>query len=139
MAYNFNIKMGTQNYTIEIDSKAKYGCFEHDQLGDESLKTTKSKRMKATLKTTTTQTATLKTSKTTNKNFNPVDLKLTEVQADVYNVIYVRQNSGQLTMRSHIQEALADRDKSWICKVIRALIAKGLVERYEQRYYKLAT
>lgn len=36
MAYNFNIKMGTQNYTIEIDSKAKYGCFEHDQLGDES-------------------------------------------------------------------------------------------------------
>lgn len=91
------------------------------------------------MKTTTTQTATLKTSKTTNKNFNPVDLKLTEVQADVYNVIYARQNSGQLTMRSHIQEALADRDKSWICKVIRALIAKGLVERYEQRYYKLAT
>lgn len=34
--YNFNIKMGTQNYTIDIDSKAKYGCFEHDTLGDES-------------------------------------------------------------------------------------------------------
>ncbi len=36
MAYNFNIKMGTQNYTIEIDSKAKYGCFEHNELGDNS-------------------------------------------------------------------------------------------------------
>ena len=34
--YNFTTKIGTQNYTIEIDTKAKYGYFEHDTLGDES-------------------------------------------------------------------------------------------------------
>jgi hypothetical protein len=34
MAYNFNLKMGTQNFTVEVDTKAKYGCFEHDTLGD---------------------------------------------------------------------------------------------------------
>jgi hypothetical protein len=36
MAYNFNCKLGTQNYTIDIDVKNKYGCFEHDHLGDQS-------------------------------------------------------------------------------------------------------
>lgn len=34
--YNFTTKIGTQNYTIEIDPKALYGYFEHDELGDES-------------------------------------------------------------------------------------------------------
>ncbi len=34
--YNFNLKMGTQNYTVEVDTKAKYGYFEHDYLGDGS-------------------------------------------------------------------------------------------------------
>ncbi len=34
MAYNFNLKMGTQNFTVEVDTKAKYGCFEHDTFGD---------------------------------------------------------------------------------------------------------
>jgi hypothetical protein len=34
MAYNFNLKMGTQNFTVEVDTKVKYGCFEHDTLGD---------------------------------------------------------------------------------------------------------
>jgi len=36
MKYNFNCKLGTQNYSIEIDTKAKYGYFEHDRLGDQS-------------------------------------------------------------------------------------------------------
>ena len=36
MAYTFNVKMGTQNYTIEIDTKSKYGYFEHNEIGDES-------------------------------------------------------------------------------------------------------
>jgi hypothetical protein len=34
--YNFTTKIGTQNYTIEIDPKSLYGYFEHDTLGDES-------------------------------------------------------------------------------------------------------
>ena len=34
--YNFTIKLGTQNYTIEIDERSKYGYFEHNELGDES-------------------------------------------------------------------------------------------------------
>jgi hypothetical protein len=34
MSYNFNLKFGTQNFTVEVDTKAKYGCFEHDTLGD---------------------------------------------------------------------------------------------------------
>ena len=36
MKYNFNCKLGTQNYTIDIDVKNKYGYFEHDTLGDQS-------------------------------------------------------------------------------------------------------
>jgi len=36
MKYNFNCQLGTQNYTIQIDVKSKYGCFEHDRLGDRS-------------------------------------------------------------------------------------------------------
>ena len=35
MAYNFTVKLGTQNFTISIDPKARYGCFEHDQLGED--------------------------------------------------------------------------------------------------------
>jgi len=35
MAYNFNLKLGTQNFTVDIDVKKKYGYFEHDTLGDE--------------------------------------------------------------------------------------------------------
>ena len=34
--YNFTTKIGTQNYTIEIDPKSAYGFFEHNELGDES-------------------------------------------------------------------------------------------------------
>lgn len=36
MKYNFNCQLGTQSYTIQIDVKNKYGCFEHDRLGDNS-------------------------------------------------------------------------------------------------------
>jgi hypothetical protein len=34
--YNFNTQLGTQNYTIQLDVAKKYGCFEHDRLGDQS-------------------------------------------------------------------------------------------------------
>jgi hypothetical protein len=34
MDYKFNTKLGTQNFTIGIDVKSKYGYFEHDTLGD---------------------------------------------------------------------------------------------------------
>jgi len=34
MAYNFNLKLGTQNFTVSIDVENKYGYFEHDTLGD---------------------------------------------------------------------------------------------------------
>ena len=34
--YNFTTKIGTQNYTIEIDPKSLYGYFEHNEIGDES-------------------------------------------------------------------------------------------------------
>jgi len=32
--YNWNIRLGTQNFTVAIDSKEKYGWFEHESLGD---------------------------------------------------------------------------------------------------------
>lgn len=85
--------------------------------------------MKKKMKTTTV-TKTLKT--------NPADLKLTEVQATVYKLITDRHQSGQLTTRADIEKALGGKDKSWICRILKSLSAKGLVERYEQRYYKLA-
>jgi len=32
--YNWNLRMGTQNFTVVVDTKAKYGWFEHDYHGD---------------------------------------------------------------------------------------------------------
>jgi len=69
---------------------------------------------------------------------NPVDLSLTAVQFQVYNTVLTRHQSGQLTTRANIEEALGGRDKSWICRILRALSDRGLIERYQQRYYKLA-
>lgn len=33
--YNFDVKLTTKNFTVEIDTRANYGYFEHDELGDE--------------------------------------------------------------------------------------------------------
>ena len=33
--YNFDEHYETKSFSIDIDSKAEYGYFEHDQLGDE--------------------------------------------------------------------------------------------------------
>lgn len=35
MLYNFNQKLSTEKFTIEIDTAANYGYFEHNTLGDE--------------------------------------------------------------------------------------------------------
>lgn len=68
---------------------------------------------------------------------NPLDFCLTVVQADVLQIIAKRTKAGRITTRIDISEALGGKDKSWTCRILRALIDKGLVERYEQRYYKL--
>jgi predicted transcriptional regulator len=68
---------------------------------------------------------------------NPLDFCLTVVQADVLQIIAKRTKAGRITTRMDISEALGGKDKSWTCRILRALIDKGLVERYEQRYYKL--
>lgn len=39
-------------------------------------------------------------------------------------------------MRSDIEVGLGGKDKSWVCRILRALSDKGLIERYVQRYYK---
>lgn len=33
--YNFDTKLNTKNFTVEIDTQANYGYFEHNDLGDE--------------------------------------------------------------------------------------------------------
>jgi len=68
---------------------------------------------------------------------NPLDFCLTVVQADVLQIIAKRTKAGRITTRMDVSEALGGKDKSWTCRILRALIDKGLVERYEQRYYKL--
>jgi len=35
MLYDFSIKLGSQNFTIDIAPDDKYGYFEHNELGDE--------------------------------------------------------------------------------------------------------
>lgn len=34
--YDFSLRLGTQNYDIGVDTKAKYGYFEHNELGEDS-------------------------------------------------------------------------------------------------------
>lgn len=70
--------------------------------------------------------------------FNPVDLQLTAVQSGVYSILLARHQSGQLTTRADIETALGGKDKSWICRILRVLSEKGLIERYQQRYYKIS-
>lgn len=67
---------------------------------------------------------------------NPVDLHLTLVQTNVLTIIKRRYAEGKLTMRSDIEVELGGKDKSWVCRILRALHDKGLIERYVQRYYK---
>lgn len=74
---------------------------------------------------------------TKTSKINPAEFMLTERQAAVYKLVKSRQNSGKVTTRLDIQNDLGGMDKSWICRVLKALIEKCLIERYEQRYYKL--
>lgn len=34
MNYNFDVKIETEHFTVQVDTAAKYGYFEHNQLGD---------------------------------------------------------------------------------------------------------
>jgi len=34
MSFNWNLEISTKNFTIQIDTQAKYGYFEHEKLGD---------------------------------------------------------------------------------------------------------
>lgn len=36
MAYNFDKKFQAGKYTVEVDTAAMYGYFEHDELGEDS-------------------------------------------------------------------------------------------------------
>jgi len=80
-----------------------------------------------------------KTIRKKTKSLNPVDLCLTPTQHKAYLFIAKRHAAGQITKRSDIQAALNNVDRAWICRIIDVLIDRGLVERYKQRYYKLAT
>lgn len=33
--YNFNVQIKTKNFEVKVDTKAAYGYFEHDRLGEE--------------------------------------------------------------------------------------------------------
>jgi len=71
--------------------------------------------------------------KMTNKPF----MALTQAQSDVFRVVRTRQNAGKITTRADIEKQLDMNDKSWTCRILKALIEKGAIERYDQRYYKL--
>lgn len=68
---------------------------------------------------------------------NPLDFCLTVVQSEVLKIVARRTKAGRITTRLDISEALGGKDKSWTCRILRALLDKGLIEKYEQRYYKL--
>jgi len=34
MTYNFDVKRETKNFEVQVDTAAKYGYFEHKELGD---------------------------------------------------------------------------------------------------------
>jgi len=68
---------------------------------------------------------------------NPLDFCLTVVQSEVLKIVARRTKAGRITTRLDISEALGGKDKSWTCRILRALLEKGLIEKYEQRYYKL--
>lgn len=80
----------------------------------------------------------MKISTTRTTKIDPaVQHSLTAVQAEVFGII--KKRHGKVTTRADIEAAAGSKDKSWICRILKSLIAKGLVERYEQRYYRLAT
>lgn len=43
------------------------------------------------------------------------------------------------TTSGDLSKAWGDKERSYVYRVLKVLTDKGLVERYSQRYYKLAT
>lgn len=79
--------------------------------------------------------------KTTSKmilKINASEFGLTEAQLKIYKAIEKRHRSYLITTRADIERDLGGLDKSWVCRILRILSSKGLVERYSQRYYRIA-
>lgn len=68
---------------------------------------------------------------------NPAALGLTDAQNEIYNIIVRRQGNSLTTTAGDIREEYRDRDRSWIYRILQALIKKKLVETYSRNFYRL--
>jgi hypothetical protein len=77
--------------------------------------------------------------KTAKNKYNPAALGITDAQSNAYRIVRDRQGRGLTTTAGDVAEDWGDKNRSYVWKVLNALIKKKLLERYSQRYYKLKT
>lgn len=70
---------------------------------------------------------------------NPAAAGLTDAQNDVYQIIVRRQANHLVTTAGDVKESYRDKDRAWIYRLLKALITKGLIERYDRNFYRLKT
>lgn len=78
---------------------------------------------------------TVKKAKTT--KLNPAEIGLTTSQNEVYCIVRSRQAKRLVTTSSDVAEDWGGKNRSHVYRVLKVLTDKGLVVRYDQRYYKL--
>ena len=69
---------------------------------------------------------------------NAPALSLTKAQFAVYKIVHSRHFKGLVTKNSDVVRAWQNKDRSYVCQVLNALIEKNLVARYNRMYYKIA-
>lgn len=71
-----------------------------------------------------------------NKAVSPSELSLTEAETKVLKVITALEEKGETITAASIRKKWP-KTRSYVYKVVTALIEKKLVERYTVRYYRL--
>lgn len=77
--------------------------------------------------------------KVTTSTHNPAELGLTAAESAAYTALTTAIGEGKTVTSGDVAERMDGKNRSYIYRVLERLINKGLVERYGQRYYKLAT
>jgi predicted transcriptional regulator len=67
---------------------------------------------------------------------NPAANKMTASESAVYKIIHKRQGKGETTTSGDVARDWDGKERSYVYRVLKGLTGKGLLERYNHRYYK---
>lgn len=68
---------------------------------------------------------------------NPAKERLGNAEAAVYKIVRRRQSRGLTITSGTVAKDYGNKHRVHVYRLLRSLIEKGLVERYDTRYYRL--